>query len=144
MLTAEGFGGGDLIIGNYPWDPLAATPTKIYSGFAVTSDASNAIYDEGFPDDHSLCYKTGDGRESTIEGDCWSTPRKFKWKSDFAGRPDTWEVKDGDLGTGQGQTDTTFIGIAIGEDASCVVRFDPESDGFPVDDDNGPCHVTSG
>ncbi|KAJ6095336.1 hypothetical protein N7486_006082 [Penicillium sp. IBT 16267x] len=116
-----------------------------YSGFAIINDAGEAIYDQAFPDNHSPCYNTGDGREFTIEGDCWSTPRKFKCKSDFGGHPDTCEVKDGNsLGTGKGETDTTFIGIGIGEDASCVVEFDSDSDGCPVDDGNGPLHVTSG
>ncbi|CAI7628840.1 unnamed protein product [Penicillium bialowiezense] len=114
--------------------PSGGNTNGHYSGFAIINDAGDAIYDQGFPDDHSPCYNTGDGREFTIEGDCWSTPRKFKCKADFGGHPDTCD----------GQTDTTFIGIAIGQDASCVVEFDSDSDGCPVDDGNGPLHVTSG
>ncbi|KAJ5361609.1 hypothetical protein N7541_002453 [Penicillium brevicompactum] len=112
--------------------PSGGNTNGHYSGFAIINDAGDAIYDQGFPDDHSPCYNTGDGREFTIEGDCWSTPP---------------QIQDGDgnsLGTGEGQTDTTFIGIAIGQDASCVVEFDSDSDGCPVDDGNGPLHVTSG
>ncbi|KAJ5128918.1 hypothetical protein N7448_002627 [Penicillium atrosanguineum] len=127
--------------------PAGGNTNGHYSGFAIINDAGEAIYDQGFPDDHAPCYNTGDGREFTIEGDCWSTPRKFKCKADFGGHPDTCEVKDGDgnsLGTGEGQEDTTFIGIAIGQDASCVVEFESDSDGCPVDDGNGPLHVTSG
>lgn len=116
-----------------------------YSGFAIINDAGDAIYTQDYPDDHAPCY-TG-GREFTIEGDCWSTPRKFQCTSDFGGQPQSCEVKDGDgnsLGSADGQKDTTFIGIAIGTDASCVIEFNSDSDGCPVDDGNGPLHVTSG
>ncbi|KAJ6079699.1 hypothetical protein N7467_009452 [Penicillium canescens] len=127
--------------------PAGGNTNGHYSGFAIINDAGEAIYDQGFPDDHAPCYNTDDGREFTIEGDCWSTPRKFKCMADFGGHPETCEVKDGNgnsLGTGNGQTDTTFIGISIGQDSSCVVEFDSDSDGCPVDDGNGPLHVTSG
>ncbi|OJJ52514.1 hypothetical protein ASPSYDRAFT_51926 [Aspergillus sydowii CBS 593.65] len=120
-----------------------------YASFAIINDNGDAIYNDGTPADRSPCYNTGDGREFTIEGDCWSTPRTFKCKSDFAGHPSTCEVKDGDgnsLGTGEGVTNTNFVGIAIGEDSTCVVEFDSDDggDGCPVDDGNGPLHVTSG
>ncbi|PKY09365.1 hypothetical protein P168DRAFT_278855 [Aspergillus campestris IBT 28561] len=118
-----------------------------YNGFAIFDEAGKAIYDQGTPDNHSPCYSTDDGREFTIEGDCWDTPRKFKCKSNLAGNPQTCEVKDGNgnsLGKGDGKTDTTFIGIAIGMDSSCVVEFDADSHNCPEDDGNGPLHVTSG
>lgn len=127
--------------------PAGGNTNGHYKGFAIINDAGTAIYNQGTPDDHSPCYNTGDGREFTIEGSCWSSPRKFKCKSDFGGHPSTCEVKDGDgnsLGTGKGQEDTTFIGISIGQDASCAVEFDSDSDGCPEDDGNGPLHVTSG
>ena len=118
-----------------------------YSGFAILNDAGEAVYDQPYPDDHAPCYNTGGGREFTIEGDCWSTARKFKCLSDFGGSPQNCEVKDADgnsLGTGDGKTDTTFIGIAIGQDASCVVEFDSDGSDCPVDNGNGPLGVTSG
>ncbi|BCS20294.1 uncharacterized protein APUU_20726S [Aspergillus puulaauensis] len=127
--------------------PAGGNTNGHYAGFAIINDNGDAIYNDGTPDDHSPCYNTGDGREFTIEGDCWSSPRTFKCKADFAGHPDTCEVKDADgnsLGTGKGETDTTFIGISIGQDSSCVVEFESDSDGCPIDDGNGPLHVTSG
>lgn len=117
-----------------------------YSGFAILNDAGEAVYDQAYPDDHAPCY-TGDGREFTIEGDCWSTARKFKCVAAFDGNPDNCEVKDANgnsLGTGDGKTDTTFIGIAIGQDSTCVVEFDSDGSDCPVDNGNGPLHVTSG
>jgi hypothetical protein len=116
------------------------------SGFAIFNDNNEHIYNMAYPDDHAPCY-TGDGREMTIEGNCWKTPRVFKCKSDFGGHPETCEVKDGDgnsLGTGEGQTNTEFIGIAISQDGGCVVEFESDSDGCKVDNGDGELFVTSG
>ncbi|EXF82917.1 hypothetical protein CFIO01_01287 [Colletotrichum fioriniae PJ7] len=118
-----------------------------YTGFAILNDAGEAVYDQSYPNDHSPCYNTGDGRTFTIEGDCWDTGRVFHCKSDFGGAPKTCEVKDSNgnvLGSGTQQKDTEFIGIAIGIDATCVVEFDSDGSGCPVDDGHGPLHVTSG
>ncbi|KAJ5514939.1 hypothetical protein N7463_004491 [Penicillium fimorum] len=127
--------------------PAGGSTSGQFEGFAILNEAGQAIFNQADPADHSPCYNTDDGREFTIEGDCWATPRKFKCKGNFGGHPETCEVKDGNgnsLGTGEGHTDTTFIGIAIGQDGSCVVEFDSDSDGCPVDDVNSPLHVTSG
>lgn len=127
--------------------PAGGSQSGHYAGFAIINDKGEAIYNQSTPDNHSPCYNTGDGREFTIEGDCWNSARKFHCKADFVGHPDTCEVKDGDgnsLGKGDGQTDTTFIGISIGMDASCVVEFESDGDNCPEDDGNGPLHVTSG
>ncbi|OQD68856.1 hypothetical protein PENDEC_c030G02230 [Penicillium decumbens] len=127
--------------------PAGGNTNGHYSGFAIINDKNEAIYNQGTPDDHAPCYNTGDGREFTIEGSCWKSPRIFKCKADFAGHPDTCEVKDADgnsLGSANGVTDTQDIGIPIGQDSSCVVEFDSDSDGCPVDNGDGPLHVTSG
>ncbi|KAL4807225.1 hypothetical protein BDV18DRAFT_159444 [Aspergillus unguis] len=117
-----------------------------YSGFAIVRDDGTAIYNDGSPNDHSPCYNTDGGRTFKIEGDCWASPRVFFCEADFAGHPETCEVRDADgnvLGSGEGQTDTDFIGIAIGQDSSCVVEFDSDDAGTcPEDDGNGPLHVT--
>ncbi|KAL4745674.1 hypothetical protein BDW72DRAFT_211118 [Aspergillus terricola var. indicus] len=119
-----------------------------YKGFAIVRENGEAIYDNGYPDNHSPCYNTGDGRTFKIEGDCWASPRQFHCESDFAGHPEHCAVLDGDgneLGSGEGQEDTTFIGISIGTEATCVVEFDSDDAGHcPVDDGNGPLHVTEG
>lgn len=120
-----------------------------YSSFAIINDDGTAIYDHGSPDDHSPCYNTGGGRTFTIEGDCWATPRQFHCEADFGGFPKSCSVMDADgnvLGEGEGKTDTTFIGISIGQDGTCVVEFDSDDSGTPCpqDDGNGPLHVTSG
>lgn len=126
-------------------------PTGNESGhfkrFAIFDSAGKAIYSQPYPGDHSPCYNKGDGREFTIEGDCWDTARKFKCKSDFGAHPEYCEVKDKDgksLGTGEGKSNTEFIGIAIGMSGACVVEFDAKSHNCPEDDGNGPLHVTSG
>ncbi|CZT17830.1 uncharacterized protein RCC_03666 [Ramularia collo-cygni] len=116
-----------------------------YSGFAIINDAGEAIYDEDYPDDHVPC--TYAGRTFTIEGDCWDTGRQFSCVADFGGAPSTCEVLDSagvSLGKADAQKDTTFIGIAIGTDASCVIEFESNGTACPVDDGNGPLHVTSG
>lgn len=121
-----------------------------YNGFAIVRDNGEAIYDESYPAGRDPCYRYDGGRTFTIEGDCWATPRTFFCVTDFAGHPDKCEVKDGDgnsLGTSEGQTDTNFIGIAIGQDSTCVIEFDSddvEGNACPVDDGNGPLSVTSG
>ncbi|KAL5340007.1 hypothetical protein BJX70DRAFT_397244 [Aspergillus crustosus] len=101
--------------------------TGNYDGFVIMNDAGDAIYNHSAPADHSPCYNTDEGRTFTIEGDCWDTPRTFHCLSDFAARPESCDVSDVDgniLGTGVGQRSTTFAGITIGIDASCVVEFD--------------------
>ncbi|KAL4976422.1 hypothetical protein BDW66DRAFT_150983 [Aspergillus desertorum] len=119
--------------------------TARYNGFAIIRENGEAIYNDGTPRDKSPCFKTGDGRTFQIEGDCWASGRQFHCKSDFGGSPETCEVRDANgnvLGTGVGQKDTTFIGISIGMDATCVVEFDSDDAGHcPVDDGNGPLHV---
>ncbi|KAL4928047.1 uncharacterized protein BDV17DRAFT_298778 [Aspergillus undulatus] len=120
-----------------------------FKGFGIFNEAGTVIYDQAYPDDHSPCYNTGDGRTFTIEGDCWASPRQFYCMSDFAGFPETCKVLDASgnvLAEGSGQTNTEFIGIAIGQDGSCVLEFDSEDNGTtcPEDTGNGPLHVTSG
>ena len=125
--------------------PTGGNTNGHYTGFAILNEAGEAVYDQAYPDDHAPC--TNSGREFTIEGDCWRTARKFRCNADFGGHPRTCEVKDQDgnsLGKADGKTNTNFIGIAIGQDASCVIEFDSDSDGCPVDKGNGPLHVTSG
>ncbi|KAL3475973.1 hypothetical protein BJX99DRAFT_270789, partial [Aspergillus californicus] len=121
-----------------------------YNGFAIINDDDVAIYDNGYPNDHAPCYHQTDGRTFTIEGDCWGSARTFNCYAGFDGSPESCSVKDADgneLGSGEGQSDTTFIGISIGTDASCVVEFDSddvEGNVCPEDDGDGPLHVTSG
>ncbi|KAL4906010.1 hypothetical protein BDW74DRAFT_177698 [Aspergillus multicolor] len=121
-----------------------------YKGFAIFNDAGEAIYDQAYPDDHSPCYNTDGGRTFTIEGDCWGSARQFHCESDFGGFPESCSVMDAGgnvLAEASGQTNTEFIGIAIGQDGSCVMEFDSddvEGNVCPEDDGNGPLHVTSG
>jgi hypothetical protein len=47
------------------------------------------------------------------------------------------------LRTGEGMSDTTLIGISFRTDATCVVEFESDdASECPVDDGNGPLHVT--
>lgn len=117
-----------------------------HNGFAIINDDDVAIYDNAYPNDYAPCFT--DTRTFTIEGDCWATPRTFLCTAAFDGSPESCEVRDGNgnsLGTGKGETDTTFIGIAIAQDSTCVVEFDSDDSGIacPEDDGNGPLHVTS-
>ncbi|KAL4804198.1 hypothetical protein BDV18DRAFT_153549 [Aspergillus unguis] len=117
-----------------------------YNGFAIIRDDGTAIYNDGYPDNKVPCFNTDGGRTFKIEGDCWSTPRIFFCEADGGGNPDSCEVRDGDgnvLGSSEGKTDTSYIGIAIGQDSSCVVEFDSDDAGTcPEDDGDGPLHVT--
>ncbi|KAL4753505.1 hypothetical protein BDW72DRAFT_210028 [Aspergillus terricola var. indicus] len=120
--------------------------TGNYDSFAIIRENGEAIYNDGSPKDKSPCFNTGGGRTFQIEGDCWASGRQFHCLSDFGGSPTNCDVRDANgnvLGTGVGQKDTTFIGISIGIDASCVVEFDSDDAGHcPVDDGHGPLHVT--
>ncbi|KAJ4256089.1 hypothetical protein NW762_009165 [Fusarium torreyae] len=112
-----------------------------YTGFAILNDDGVAIYTKAYPDNHAPCYSTGSGREFTLGNDpCWNQVRKFRCRCSLAGNPEACEVKDKDgnsLGTSEGKTDTTFIGIAIAQDATCVVEFDTEDgETCPKDEEN--------
>lgn len=127
--------------------PAGGNTNGHYNGFAILNDNGDAIYGDSTPYDHVPCFNTDRGRTFTIEGDCWDTPRTFHCLTDFGGSPESCDVSDGSgnlLGSASGESDTTFIGIAIGIDASCVVGFDSDGPGCPIDDGNGPLHVTSG
>lgn len=117
-----------------------------YDEFAIIRDNGDAIYNNGNPNDHSPCYNTGNGRTFTIEGDCWNTRRQFHCLSDNLGGPKECEVRDADgnvLGSSEGKSDTSFAGISIRTDASCVVEVESDdASECPVDDGNGPLHVT--
>ncbi|KAF4457677.1 hypothetical protein F53441_437 [Fusarium austroafricanum] len=110
--------------------PSGGSQSGHSSGFTILKDDGTAIYSQAYPDDHSPCYNTGDGREFTLGKDpCWKSERRFRCKSKFSGDPQSCEVKDKDgksLGSGEGKTDTTFIGIAIAQDAACVVEFNTD------------------
>lgn len=118
-----------------------------YSGFAIIRDDGVAIYSKADPDNHAPCYTTGSGREFTIEGDCWNQPRKFRCRCGMNANPEACEIKGKEgytLGSGEGQQDTTFIGIAIGTDSSCVAEFDTtEGEECPPDAENN-LRVTDG
>ncbi|KAL4969931.1 uncharacterized protein BDV14DRAFT_209074 [Aspergillus stella-maris] len=120
--------------------------TGNYDGFAIIRDNGDAIYNDGYPNDHSPCYNTGGGRTFLIEGDCWNTGRQFHCLGDNLGNPKNCEVRDADgnvLGSADAQSNTEFIGISIGTDATCVVEFESDdASECPVDDGNGPLHVT--
>ncbi|KAL1583991.1 hypothetical protein WHR41_07441 [Cladosporium halotolerans] len=125
--------------------PSGGSESGHYSGFAIIRDDGEAIYDEGYPYGYSPCFNTGGGREFAIEGDCWDSQFRFHCEADFGGSPESCAVKDASgnvLGEGTGQSDIDFIGIAIGIDASCVVEFESDGGGCPVDNGNGPLHAT--
>ncbi|KAL4745488.1 hypothetical protein BDW72DRAFT_198591 [Aspergillus terricola var. indicus] len=116
-----------------------------YDGFAIVRENGEAIYNTETPNGKTPCANTGGGRIYQIEGDCWNSGRQFHCESDFGGHPETCDVRDADgntLGEATAQTDTTWIGISIGMEATCVVEFDSDDASHcPVDDGNGPLHV---
>ncbi|KAF4949305.1 hypothetical protein FSARC_13512 [Fusarium sarcochroum] len=103
-----------------------------FTGFTILNDKNEAIFNSKTPGEKSPCFSTKGGREFTMGDDpCWHQDRKFQCKSNLAGNTEGCEVKDQDgnsLGTGEGKTDTTFIGIAIGQDSTCVVEFNTDDD----------------
>jgi hypothetical protein len=111
--------------------------------FAIIRDDGEAVYTDKNPGGYSSCFSTGDGRTFEICGDCWDSCFRFKCKSSLGGHPETCEVQDGSgiaLDSNKGMTDTDFIGIAIGIDTTCVVEFESDGGGCPIDDGNGPLH----
>lgn len=117
------------------------------AGFAIFNDDGDAIYEQANPYGYSPCFSTGDGREFGIDGDCWDTQFNFHCKANFDGSPGDCAVKDTNgnvLGSGEGQTDTKFIGIAIGQDSTCVVEFDSSGSGCPVYDPDNAALLATG
>jgi hypothetical protein len=107
--------------------PSGGSLSKQMRGFAILNVAGDAIYTQKLPDGHSPCY-TG-GREFTIEGKCWARARKFHCVCNLAGNVQNCAVKGHEgtlLGSSEGKTDTTFIGIAITQESTCVVAFESE------------------
>ncbi|KAJ5355566.1 hypothetical protein N7517_010175 [Penicillium concentricum] len=114
-----------------------------YDGFAILNTAGDAIYTTSYPGDHSPCQHY-DGRLFTLEGDCWNKALQFWCRADFGGSPEKCEVRNDKgiaIGRGDGMSDTKFIGIAIGKDASCAIEFDSDSAGCPVSEGEGPFRV---
>ncbi|KAM0692081.1 hypothetical protein Q7P36_008282 [Cladosporium allicinum] len=114
-----------------------------YDGFAIIRDDNEPVYTEAYPSGYAACFSTGDGRTFEICGDCWDSCFRFKCISDLGGHPESCEVQDGSgktIGTGTEMKDTDFIGIAIGIDSTCVVEFESDGGGCPVDEGNGPLH----
>jgi len=115
-----------------------------YDDFAIIRDDGEPVYTESYPYGYAPCFSTGDGRTFEICGDCWDSCFRFKCESNLAGHPDSCEVQDGSGGvidSNSAMTDTDFIGIAIGIDATCVVEFESDGGGCPVDEGNGPLHA---
>ncbi|KAL4879988.1 hypothetical protein BJY04DRAFT_219790 [Aspergillus karnatakaensis] len=119
--------------------------TGYYMGFAIIRDNGDAIYNDGTPNDHSPCFETDGGRFFTIGGSCWNTTRTFHCLSNVD-EVRTCSVDDENgnvLSEGTGMSDTTWIGISVGIDSTCVVEFESDdASECPVDDGNGPLHVT--
>jgi hypothetical protein len=117
--------------------PAGGSVSKQLSGFSILNVAGDPIYAQNLPDGHSPCY-TG-GREFTIEGKCWARARKFYCVCDLGGNAKNCAVKGHEgtlLGSSEGKTDTTFIGIAITLESTCVVEFESEpAEGY------GGCHT---
>jgi hypothetical protein len=108
--------------------PVGGSVSSNYNGFAILNNAGEAIYSQQHPDDHSPCYSNG-GCEFTIEGNCRARARKFHCLCDLGENVKNCAVKghdDYEFGSSEGRTDTTFIGIAIAQDSTCVVEFESE------------------
>lgn len=116
------------------------------SNLTILNDDDVAIYEASYPADYSPCFHTDGGRTFEIEGDCWDTPFQFHCQSKLSGSPESCAVNDSagkELGKGDGKSETTFIGIAIGIDATCVVEFESNGGGCPADNsDAGALHAT--
>jgi hypothetical protein len=113
-----------------------------YDNFAIIRDDNEAVYTESYPYGYVPC-RNG-GRTFEICGDCWDSCFRFECASDFGGHPESCAVQDGSgnvIDSGSAMTDTDFIGIAIGIDSTCVVEFESDGGGCPVDDGNGPLHA---
>ncbi|KAL4751800.1 hypothetical protein BDW72DRAFT_192661 [Aspergillus terricola var. indicus] len=116
-----------------------------YDGFAIVRENGEAIYSTDTPNGKTPCSNTNGGHIFQIEGDCWNVGRQFHCLSTFGGKPKNCDVRDQDgntMGEATAKTDTTWIGISIGMEATCVVEFDSDDASHcPVDDGNGPLHV---
>ncbi|KAF4333298.1 hypothetical protein FBEOM_12884 [Fusarium beomiforme] len=114
-----------------------------FSNFAIIDRNGDAIFTEAYPGGYAVC-QIDDGHEFAIEGMCWSAPRKFHCVSNFAGNPESCEVKDSNgnsLGKAGGNTNWDFIGIAIASSSGCVVEIDTEDACPAVGEDGNNLHV---
>jgi hypothetical protein len=116
-----------------------------YDDFAIIRDDNEPVYTDKAPGGYSSCFHTDGGRTFEICGDCWDSCFRFHCEASLGGHPRSCAVQDGSVNVineGTGMTDTDFIGIAIGIDATCVVEFESDGPGCPIDDGNGPLHGT--
>ncbi|TLD04589.1 hypothetical protein E2P81_ATG10644 [Venturia nashicola] len=114
------------------------------TGLTILNDNNEAIYHAKNPANYSPCF--AEGRTFEIEGDCWDTPFRFYCDAKLSGSPEYCAVQDANgkqIGYGEGKTETTFIGIAIALDATCVVEFESNGGGCPLDNSEaGALHAT--
>lgn len=94
------------------------------AGFALIDQDGKTIYEAPYPDDYRPCFS--DGRTFSVDMPCFAEPRTFYCKSDFGGKPEHCSVA-GAAGNlimeADGDSETTFIGIAIAIDGKCAVQF---------------------
>lgn len=113
-------------------------------GFSLIDEDGNTIFSESSPNGYVPCQ--GDpGYTFTLSGGCFAQGQQYEFQctSDFSGNPDSCKVLDSSsntLATGEGDTDTDFVGIAVAQDGYCGTSFalnenvqcDPDSTGFTV------------
>ena len=125
--------------------PVGGGQNGHYDNFAIIRDDGEAVYTDAAPGGYASCFHTGGGRTFEICGDCWDSCFRFHCLSTLGANPKSCAVQDASgnvLDEGKGMTDTDFIGIASGMDTTCVVEFESDGPGCPIDDGNGPLHGT--
>lgn len=115
-----------------------------FTGFNLIDGNGGNIYSNSAPNDKSPCQQA-DGYTFTLGGGCFAEGQTYSFHcvAAFDGSPESCDVLDsnGDsIGSGEGDTDTNFIGISISQSGYCGAVFSlnenvsylPDLEGFTV------------
>lgn len=114
-----------------------------FTGFNLTDENGESIYSVAAPNDYSPCQM--EPYTFTLSGGCFAAGQQYEFqcKSEFSGTPEHCVVLDSSsnvIAEADGDSDITFIGIAISTSGYCGASFAlgdsvsclPNSEGFVV------------
>lgn len=100
--------------------PSGGSVSGHFDGFSLITDEGVQIYNDKTVNGYSACHNTDGGARLEVSSACWEGPITLSCKSNFGGQPDQCSGDYmGNHFDGKSDSSATFIGIAIGLDASC-------------------------